>query len=274
MLLASLVAVRRATARPTLPRVLAAAHLSTAPPPPSDDPPSTPSSWMPAWLRNRVPTTLGGAKEADLTLEEYAKTLARARTLGALTGFAGGTSDAANPGVRGALLQYEAVLAAITDEAHRRAPTSMSAADRAAVAERAGVSVAIVDDTLAKFARVKALGAELARRKAAGEALPTSVEELERAVGSVGAAAGVAAAPAPADGQTGVSADRVAPNGSPCPFRGLAPARNAVCPATKKKYKQCCFPGNKKVPYTQSPRPPPPPRFTGKSTAFHRPQSV
>ena len=236
-----LAAATRATARQTavLQHALAAARLSTSAPH-SDDPPSTPTSWMPAWLRNRVPTTLGGAKEADLTLDEYAKTLVRARTLGALTGFAGGTSAAANPGVRGALRQYEDVLAAITGEAHRRAPSSMSAADRAAVAARAGVTLAVVDDTLAKFARVKALGAELARRKAAGEALPTSVEELERAVGSVGAVAGAAAAAAPAAGQAGVRADAVAPNGSPCPFRGLAPARNAVCAATKKKYKQCC----------------------------------
>lgn len=208
-------------------------HLSTAPP---DDPPA--GSWMPRWLRSRVPTALGGDKEADLTLDEYAKQLARARKLSAVTGFAAGAP--VNAGVRGALRQYEAVIAAITADHHRRDPAAMTAADRADVAARAGVPVSVVDDTVAKFVRVKALGEELARRKAAGEPLPTTVAELEATVGSVGAAPGAVAAPKPAPGQAGVAATATAPDGRPCPFRGLAPARNAVCAVTKKKYKQCC----------------------------------
>lgn len=185
---------------------------------------------------------MGGDKEAELTLDEYAKTLARARKLGALTGFAGGTAAASNPGVRGAFRQYEAVIDAIVDERHRRDPASMTAADRAAVAARAGTPVAVVDDTIEKFVRVKALGQELQRRKAAGEAMPTSVAELEAAVGAVGAAQGAVAAPKAAPGQPGVPDDAVAPDGrTPCPFRGLAPARNAVCTVTKKKVKRCCL---------------------------------
>lgn len=216
------------------------------PPPATDrpDPPPASSSRLTRWVRSKLPTALGGdVKHEDLTLDEYAKTLARARRLGAATGFVGGTTAAADPGARGVLRHYEAIIAAIDNPAHRADPASMTAADRAAVAAAAGVGVAAVDDAVAKFQRVRALGRELARRKAAGEAVPTTIAELEAMVGGVGvggAGGARVSAPRPAAGQAGVEAGATSPDGRACPFVGLAPARNAVCPSTKKKFKNCC----------------------------------
>jgi len=201
------------------------------------------SSWLPGWAKRRLPPALGGEKaDGDLTLDAYAATLKRTRQLGALTGFAAGTPAAGGAGARGVLREYEKIIEAMSD-AQKASPDAITPSDVADVAARAGVPVAAVEDCLFKFRRVAAATRELARRQAAGEPMPTSLADLEATVGRVGEGGGAVAAPRAADGG-GVPAHARGPSG-PCPFVGHAPARNAPCPQTGKKFKQCCGKGGR-----------------------------
>lgn len=214
---------------------VAARAFSDAPAGPSS------SSWLPGWAKRRLPPALGGEKlDAEMTLDAYASVLKRTRQLGALTGFAAGTEAAGGAGARGVLREYEKIISAMTD-AQKAAPDAITSADVAAIAATAGVAEAAVTDCLLKFNRVAAATRELARRQAAGEPMPTSLADLEAAVGRVGEGGGEVSAPL-AGARGGVPAGTRGPAG-PCPFAGRAPARNAACPQTRKKFKQCCGKG-------------------------------
>ena len=221
-------------ARPSL-AVLAAPASSTRRPFSTSTPSAADSggdvpkaSWLPAWARARLPAALGGDPDgADLTLDAWAVQIKRARQLAAAGQAIGGAARAsADPHAQGNLRLYEAIVATMAP-AHRADPATFDPAARRAVAEAAGVSPAQVDDCMAKYEGTRRLMRLLADRRAAGLAMPTSVEELEGMMGEWQARKGGGVGGAAASGA--------------CPFEGrAAPGRNAVCGRTGKKWKNCC----------------------------------
>ena len=197
----------------------------------ADDPPSmssSSSSWIPSWARARLPASLGGtpSEETDLTLDSYRKQIGRARKVAALGGAIGGAARAsADPQAQGNLRLYEAIIDGM-EPAHRADLSAFDAPARAKVAASVGASPAQVDDCIRKYEWTRAAMSAMAARKAAGAPLPTSMEELEAMVGRRGG---------------GGSGGGASPTAA-CPFAGQAapPGRNAVCPRTGKKWKNCC----------------------------------
>ncbi len=195
--------------------------------------PAPKAAWLPAWARARLPAVLGGDPgDVELTLDAWATQIKRARQLAAAGHAIGGAARAsADPQAQGSLRLYESVIAAM-QPAHRADPASFDGPARAAVAEAAGASRAQVDDCMAKFEWTRQMMRLLAERRASGQAMPASVEDLEammgdwrarrRGLGGGGGGGGVAA--------------------GACPFEGRAapPGRNAVCGRTGKKWKNCC----------------------------------
>ena len=113
------------------------------------------SSWMPQFLKRRLPAALGGDRlSGDLSFDEFVTSLSRARKLGGLTGSAFGTTAVDSAGARGALKRLEDIAAAIPAEVRARSqildPAVFGPAERRAAAEAAGVSVAAVDDLVRK----------------------------------------------------------------------------------------------------------------------------
>ena len=53
---------------------------------------SSEGSWMPSWIKQRLPGALGGSAEyetaKDMSMDEFATNLKRARQMGGLTGTA------------------------------------------------------------------------------------------------------------------------------------------------------------------------------------------
>ena len=154
--------------------------------------------------------------------------LGRARKLGGLAGSLGGTTAASDPVARGNLALYERVIG-FMEAQHKADLDCFDGPARDAVAAAAGVSRPQVDDTIAKYRWTKALLVKVQERKKAGQAMPTTAHELEALMGDWrahsrgGAGGGGGGAPAAA-----------------CPLDGKAPGRNAVCPKTQKKFKNCC----------------------------------
>lgn len=190
------------------------------------------SSWMPSFLKRRLPAALGGDRlSGDLSFEEFITSLSRARKLGGLAGSAFGTTAVDSAGARGALKRLEDVAAAIPPHLKTGAdvldPRLFGPEERRRAAEAAGVPVAAVDDLLRKFEVTREMAAEVARRHRAGEKLPQSIEELEAAVGSNWTK------------KKSVTSSSSSIDSS-CPLAGSLPGRNTKCPKTKKAYKNCC----------------------------------
>ena len=199
------------------------------------------SSWMPSFLKRRLPAALGGDRlSGDLSFEEFVTSLSRARKLGGLTGSAFGTTAVDSAGARGALKKLEDIAAVIPAGVRARIldPAVFGRAARGAAAEAAGVSVAAVDDLVRKYRLTREMAAEVARRHKAGEKLPTSVEELEASVGAKwsSSSGGGRGGGGGGGGEQG--------GGESCPLSRSAPGRNTKCPKTGRAWKNCC--GKKK----------------------------
>ena len=191
------------------------------------------SSWMPQFLKRRLPAALGGDRlSGDLSFDEFVTSLSRARKLGGLTGSAFGTTAVDSAGARGALKRLEDIAAAIPAEVRARSqildPAVFGPAERRAAAAAAGVSVAAVDDLVRKYRLTREMAAEVARRHKAGEKLPASVEELEASVGARWSS------------NRGGGASGELGGESSCPLSRSAPGRNTKCPKTGRAWKNCC----------------------------------
>lgn len=111
---------------------------------------------------------------------------------------------------------------------------------RQRVASTVGCTLAQVDDCIARYLWVKNMGAKMAQLKREGKPLPTSIEEMERAVGNWRSFKSAGS------GETGgashpIPAHATSPkDGRPCGLAGYEVSRNTRCPLTKKSYKNCC----------------------------------
>lgn len=189
---------------------------------------STSSSWMPSFVRRRLPAALGGDRlSGDLSFDEFVASLSRARKLGGLTGSAFGTTAIDSAGARGALKKLEDIAAAVPEnlKAQILDPAVFGPSERRAVAEAAGVSTAAVDDLVRKYRLTREMAAEVARRHRSGEKLPASVEELEASVGARWSSS---------KGGGGEGGEES------CPLARSAPGRNTKCSKTGRAWKNCC----------------------------------
>ncbi|KAK9808757.1 hypothetical protein WJX72_003095 [[Myrmecia] bisecta] len=144
-------------------------------------------SWMPSWLKSRLPGVLGGTREydelEDLDLDKFAKTLKQARQLGSLTGFVSGSSQINDPMAKGNLRMYESIVGAMTTEEKHDLRT-FGPASKQRVAAAAGCTVAQVDDCLAKYQWMKTMTSRVAKLKKEGKPIPKTVEEVEQQLGN------------------------------------------------------------------------------------------
>ncbi|CAL8470101.1 g9643 [Coccomyxa elongata] len=210
--------------------------------------PSTGSSWVPQWLKSKLPGFAGGTETDELEkldLDMYAKSLARARKLGALTGYVHGTSSIKDPQVQGGLRLQENIIGAMLPE-EKQDLSSFGPAERERTAKQVGCTVGQVDDCIAKYLWMKQMTSKMAALKAAGQPLPTSIEEVEQKLGTwqdFKARREVEseferAAPG---GTIMVVADAKEPKSKqPCPLANTYVSRNTKCPLTSRRYKACC----------------------------------
>lgn len=227
----------------------------------SQNAPEGQSGWLSGWVKSKIPAALGGNREEvnaleNLGLDDYAESLKQARRMGGLTGFASGTSSAADPAAQGTLRLFENIIGAMLPD-EKRNLTIFGPAERNRVASEVGCTTSQVDDCIARYLWMRNMTSKMAQLKKEGKPMPTSIDEVESMLGTwrqyktdsgSGAApgAGVAAGgPASSGGGSGnfVSLDAKGPKGQPCPLAGINVGKNTKCPLTKKAYKSCCGKG-------------------------------
>mmetsp|Transcript_4001 Transcript_4001/g.9570 ORF Transcript_4001/g.9570 Transcript_4001/m.9570 type:complete len:246 (-) Transcript_4001:107-844(-) len=195
---------------------------------------NTRTSWLPSWLQ--FPGSAGNTEKGGdsvlkpMDLETYARNLRRVRMAGSLGGrLVGGSRGSRETFARMRL--YEDIINAMTPE-QRRDPSRLDAAAKARVAAAAGCAAPQVDECLDEFDIMNRLYAKLSARRAAGEPMPRSAQEIISLIGEIGRPGGAADSRGKAGGGP--------TEGKPCPLEGKSPRRNDMCPLTQKKYKRCC----------------------------------
>lgn len=206
-------------------------------------------SWMPEWMRARMPGVLGGSREEiqemqDLTLDSYASQLKMARRLGSMSGSAFGSTSASDPAAQGTLLLYEKIIERMDSE-EREDVNALTLNRKAVVAEQVGCSVEQVEDCIARFKWTQHMMRTLAAYRKKGNPMPKTMEELEQVVGKWqsfrSSEAGLASSGVASSGSIVIAMDAVSPkDGKPCGLAGMTVGRSTKCPRFRKSYKACC----------------------------------
>jgi hypothetical protein len=205
-----------------------------------------------SWVKSKIPSALGGNREEisqleNLSMDDFGEGLKQARRMGALTGFAGGTSSASDPAAQGTLRLFESIIAAMTTDEKQNAATQFSSNSRERIAAEVGCSVAQVDDCVARYRWMRSMTVRMAELKKEGKPMPKSIDELEAMLGTWKQHKQVHAS-APGDRGSGSGGLEVPmgavsrlKKGVACPLAGLKTVgKNTKCPLTKKSYKACC----------------------------------
>lgn len=219
-------------------------------PPPHDQQEKTQGSWMPQWMKSRLPGMLGGNREEisemeGMTFDSYMSSLKMARRLGGLTGNAFGTSNASDPAAQGTLLLYEKIYGAMLQEERSDPESAFNMTRRKEVAQQVGCSLDQVDNCIARFLWTKTMMTKLAQHRKQGKPMPTTIEEMERIVGTWQSYKSTAPQGMPSSSST-AGKIRIPPDaihwkdGQPCGLAGLTVGRSTKCPVKKKSYKACC----------------------------------
>ena len=205
---------------------------------------SSPSSYLPQWMKSRLPSALGGDRETlkeleNLTMDEYRRQITAARKLGSISGSAFG-AKASDAGTQGFLRNSERVVGALTDA--EKASESVSSSRAVALARELDLSVEQVDAVMGRFKYTKHMMSVLAQRKRQGMEMPTTIEEVEQLTGNwrsfiAGNASGGAGS---SGGGIAVPAAAEHAKGGPCGLAGMTVGRSTKCPRTRKSYKACC----------------------------------
>ena len=211
------------------------------------------SSFLPGWMKSRLPGMLGGNREeiqemTNLDMSSYLNQLKMARRLGSMTGNAFGSSNASDPGTQGFLLMSEQVIERMRDE-ERKNPTdegSFTKSRKAEIAEDVGCSVAQVEDCIARYMWTKHMMSTLAEYRKKGHEMPKTMEELERLTGRwTDFKQQYGTNSSHSSGSIVIPADATSPKGGPCGLAGMTVGRSTKCPRMRKSYKACCGRGNK-----------------------------
>jgi hypothetical protein len=221
-----------------------------------------------SWVRSKIPFALGGNREEitqleNLSIDDFGEGLKQARRMGALTGFASGTSSASDPAAQGTLRLFENIISAMTPQEKTEAATQFSASSRERIAAEVGCSVMQVDDCVARYRWMRSMTVRMAQLKKEGKEMPKSIDELEAMLGTwkqhkqlktttlvpPGLGLGGSSNSTTSNSNNGgieVPIDAVSrlikgeTRNQVCGLAGQRVAKNTKCPLTKKSYKACC----------------------------------
>ncbi len=217
-------------------------------------------SGISSWVKSKIPFALGGNREEisqleNLSIDDFGEGLKQARRMGALTGFASGTSAASDPAAQGTLRLFENIIMAMTPDEKLNAATEFSSTSRERIASEVGCSVMQVDDCVARYRWMRSMTVRMAELKKEGKPMPKSIDELEAMLGTwkqhkqvrttapiVGSTSGSTSNDS--SGGIEVPVDTTSRlkgfNNQPCGLAGQSVGKNTKCPLTKKSYKACC----------------------------------
>ncbi|KAK9821792.1 hypothetical protein WJX81_004836 [Elliptochloris bilobata] len=145
------------------------------------------SSWIPSWLRSKLPGFAGGTKKAEpvaqeLTLDGFKSYLQRARQVGAVTGFVGGGSSLSSPKARALLRTYEDIIGNMTEaEKSDLKLFGPESRQRAAVAARCSVSE--VNACINKYAYTQKASQLAEKLQKQGKEVPKTFEGMAALMG-------------------------------------------------------------------------------------------
>ncbi|CAM6036584.1 unnamed protein product [Sphagnum compactum] len=152
--------------------------------------------------------------QQDLTMENFADELKKARQFGSLTTFGRGLPRGGEMSAVKSLERQEGILRALA----RRDPVRVAGQHKAEVAAECGCTVRDVEDVVAKYEWAKEANRRVMKLKEEGKPLPKSLDEVEAMMGGRWSAA---------------ASVNLAKTGQL--------SRNAACPCgSGKKYKRCC----------------------------------
>ena len=240
------------------------------------------SSYLPQWVRNALPSALGGDKDTlreleGLTMDAYltqitaarcvlrhsrfeasvhplptlSVTLSQAhltlspnlpRKLGSISGSAFG-AKASDPGTQGFLRSTELVIGALTPE--EKGNESLTSARVAALSKELDLTVEQIHAVMGRYRYTKHMMAVLAQRKREGKELPKSIEEVEQLTGNWRSFIADSSSNDAASGGQGIfiPANAVHPKGGHCGLAGMYVGRSTKCPRYRKSFKACCGKG-------------------------------
>ncbi|KAH7617739.1 hypothetical protein Ndes2526B_g07604 [Nannochloris sp. 'desiccata'] len=218
-----------------------------------------------SWVKSKIPFALGGNREEvtqleNLSIDDFREGLKQARRMGALTGFASGTSSASDPAAQGTLRLFENIITAMTPEEKTEAATQFSSSSRERIAAEVGCSVMQVDDCVARYRWMRSMTVRMAQLKKDGKEMPKSIDELEAMLGtwkqhkqlrtttSAPVSPGLKASSTIGSSSGGIEVpiDAVSrlikgeASNQLCGLAGQNVGKNTKCPLTKKSYKACC----------------------------------
>lgn len=187
------------------------------------------------WLTSKLPAMLGGDKIEDLDIETFGTSLKRARQLGGLTGFVHGTPAINDGQAQGTLRLFEQIIDSMRPE-EKKDLKLFDAAARQRVAAEVGTTPRQVDDCIARYLWTRQMTLKLAQLKKEGKPMPTSMDEVDRMLGSWRQYK----SETEGGSEGGVPWDHIGFKGQRCGLAGQPVARNTKCPLTRKAFKACC----------------------------------
>jgi hypothetical protein len=208
----------------------------------ADDDGQRGSSWVPSWMKSKLPAALGGTKPIeDLTMDTFASSLKQARRLGGISGFVHGTSAGNDPTAQGTMRLFEGIIAQM-EAGEKEDLGTFGPAQRQRVAAAAGCTLAQVDDCIARYSWMRATTARMAQLQREGKAMPKSVGEVESMLGTWRdyKTTGPSGDGGGGDGPGAVPRSQRSAKGQPCPLAGQQVGKSTKCPLTRKAFKACC----------------------------------
>lgn len=154
------------------------------------------------------------------------------------------TGAIVNPQLTSARLQrFVDIVSHMTDDEKKDPLGAFPARSKERVARSVGCSQYEVEDCINSYVQMKDVATKVSELQAQGQPIPRSPADFEAMMGPGWRKSMEDRMQASrAKSATGIVVDSNTrgPGGQPCPFAGQNVNRNTVCPATKKKYKQCC----------------------------------
>ncbi|KAK9860372.1 hypothetical protein WJX84_010143, partial [Apatococcus fuscideae] len=139
------------------------------------------SSWVPDWMKKRLPGFMGGTREIDkmenLTVDDFASQVRNARRLGSLADW--GITNANAPMAKGVLRQYEDIIGAMSQE-EKADLSQFGPVQRQRVAQQTSYGLHQVDDCIRKYMWSRDMMGGLAKLKREGKPMPKSIEEFQQ----------------------------------------------------------------------------------------------
>ncbi|GMH34076.1 hypothetical protein BSKO_01910 [Bryopsis sp. KO-2023] len=200
------------------------------------------NSWIPDWMKSKLPGILGGKKDFDelknMDIDAYAKQLSRARGMSGLSGALGMDTR-----LQSAKLKRSEDIISLMNPVEKKDPVNaFRPVARRRIAKEVGCTPQEVDDCINSYMQMKFLGDVMVRRKEEGKSMPTNAEELRSILAESQTEMQAAVTPSEPSEPSGLEVPESSrgPKGNPCPLAGMTVNRSTICPLTRKKFKRCC----------------------------------